>query len=159
INPLFRSAAAAYRERVIGIILTGLLDDGAAGLWAIKQCGGIAIVQSDAAFPEMPRSAVESVPVDYHLPLEQIPILIDRLARQTVAVSPSTIVPDIVRMNDEGAKMKPAGTSLDKIGQRSVFSCPECNGALWELNEGVLQYRCHVGHAYSAQSLKESENA
>jgi two-component system chemotaxis response regulator CheB len=70
-----------FRERVIGVILTGTLDDGAAGLWAIKQCGGLAIVQSDAAFDEMPRSAVENVSVDHHVPLHEIPLLLRRLSQ------------------------------------------------------------------------------
>jgi two-component system, chemotaxis family, protein-glutamate methylesterase/glutaminase len=157
INPLFRSAAAMHRNRVVGVILTGTLDDGAAGLWAVKQCGGMAVVQSDAAFDQMPRSAVESVAVDYHIPLDEIPNVLNRLAREQVDPLPGTIVPEIVRKNDDGAKMKPSGFNLDEVGRRSVFSCPECNGALWELDEGVLEYRCHVGHAYSGESLKDAQ--
>lgn len=159
INPLFRSAASAYRSRAIGVILTGTLDDGAAGLWAIKQCGGVAIVQSDAAFDQMPASAIENVKVDHHVPLDEIPLLLNRLVREPVALSAPTTVPEVVRANDEGTKMKPTEFKLDDIGQRSIFSCPECNGALWELDEGVLQYRCHVGHAYSAESLKHAQNS
>lgn len=158
INPLFRSAAAAYRNRVIGVILTGTLDDGSAGLWAIKQCGGIAIVQSDPQFGEMPRSALENVQVDFHVPLDQIPPLLARLAREPLDGVPSAPVPEIVRFNNQGAKMENNGISLDAIGPRSAFSCPECNGALWELDEGRLQYRCHVGHAFSAEVLNEAQN-
>jgi two-component system chemotaxis response regulator CheB len=159
INPLFRSAASVFRNRVIGVILTGTLDDGAAGLWAIKQCGGLAVVQSDAAFDQMPRSAIESVAVDYQVPLDEIAPLLSRLTRETVHDSQPGVVPAIVRRNDEGTKMKSTGFEVDQIGRRSVFSCPECNGALWELDEGVLQYRCHVGHAYSGESLKEAQSA
>jgi two-component system, chemotaxis family, protein-glutamate methylesterase/glutaminase len=158
INPLFRSAAEAYGHRVIGVILTGMLDDGAAGLWAIKQCGGVAIVQSDAEFDQMPRAASEAVPVDFHVPLAQIAPLISRLVRETVPEPARAGVPAVTRMNDKGAKMKSKTINLDDIGQRSVFSCPECNGALWEIEEGVLQYRCHVGHIYSADSLKQAQN-
>ena len=158
INPLFRSAASAYRNRVIGVILTGTLDDGAAGLWAIKQCGGLAVVQSDAVFDQMPRSAIEGVAVDYHVPLDEIPGLLDRLVREPVAAPAVAAVPDVVRLNNERAKMKSADLNLDELGRRSVFTCPECNGALWEFEEGVLQYRCHVGHVFSADSLKQAQN-
>jgi two-component system, chemotaxis family, protein-glutamate methylesterase/glutaminase len=157
INPLFRSAAMAYRERVIGVILTGTLDDGAAGLWAIKQCGGLAIVQSDAAFDEMPRSAVENVQVDHHVPLVEIPVLLRRLTQEAVGTFPSSAVPEVIKANDEVTRMKPSGFNLDNIAPRSLFTCPECNGALWELETGGLQYRCHVGHAYSANALKQEQ--
>ena len=159
INPLFRSAARAFRERVIGVILTGTLDDGTAGLWAIKECGGIAIVQSDAQFDEMPRCARENVAVDYHVPLDEIPKLLGRLTREHVELSPVKSVPKKIRVEEEAAKMKPPQFNLDEIGQRSIFTCPECNGALWEIDEGGLQYRCHVGHAYSAAALKQDQLA
>jgi two-component system, chemotaxis family, protein-glutamate methylesterase/glutaminase len=157
INPLFRSAANVYGPRVIGVILTGTLDDGSAGLWAVKRCGGLGIVQSDPQFDEMPRSAVENAPVDHHVPLDEIPRLLDRLVREPIAVTTAATVPEAVRLNDKAMKMQPNEINLDKLGQRSVFSCPECNGALWELEEGGLHYRCHVGHMYSAESLKESQ--
>lgn len=160
INPLFRSAALAYRQRVVGVILTGTLDDGAAGLWAVKRCGGVAVVQSDAQFPYMPKAAMDGVEVDHQLPLAEIGPLLVRLSREPAPISePEPPVPEIVRMNDEGAKMKELTVNLDKVGRRSLFSCPECNGALWELDEGTLQYRCHVGHAYSADVLHAAQHA
>jgi two-component system chemotaxis response regulator CheB len=158
VNPLFRSAALAYGPRVIGIILTGTLDDGAAGLWAIKECGGIAVVQSDPEYDEMPRSAVENVPVDYHVPLDDIPALLRRLTGERVEFRAQRVVPEIIKINDEAAKMKRTAFALDEVGSRSLFTCPECNGALWEIDSGGLQYRCHVGHAYSAQSLRQEQN-
>src|SRR4051812_40690922 len=85
INPLFRSAATAFGSRVIGVILTGVLDDGVAGLWAVKQAGGIAIVQSDAQFPEMPRNAMADVAVDHCVPVAEIPALLVRLVREPLA--------------------------------------------------------------------------
>jgi two-component system, chemotaxis family, protein-glutamate methylesterase/glutaminase len=157
VNPLFRSAAMAFRNRVIGVILTGTLDDGSAGLWAIKQCGGVAIVQSDADFDQMPRSAMESVEVDYNVPLDEIPALLVRLTREKVEVSDPGPVLEVIRVNDEGTKMQMPGFDIDNLGRRSVFSCPECNGALWELDTGGLQFRCHVGHGYSAGSLKQEQ--
>jgi two-component system chemotaxis response regulator CheB len=158
INPLFRSAAMAYRQRVIGVILTGTLDDGAAGLWAIKQCGGLAIVQSDPAFPEMPRSAVENVKVDFHVPLDEIPALLRRLTREQVVAHTPDDVPELIRLHDDASKMKATGFALDAVAARSLFTCPECNGALWELDGGGLQYRCHVGHAYSANALGREQD-
>jgi two-component system chemotaxis response regulator CheB len=160
INPLFRSAAASYRNRVIGVILTGMLDDGAAGLWAVKRCGGVAVVQSDAAFDQMPRAALDNVEVDHHVPLGEIPELLDRLTRERIPADGAPPVPDVVRVNDEGAKMQAIDFQIDGIGRRSLFSCPECNGALWEVLEGKqLQYRCHVGHAYTGAVLSLAQSS
>jgi two-component system, chemotaxis family, protein-glutamate methylesterase/glutaminase len=159
INPLFRSAASTYLNRVIGIILSGTLDDGAAGLWAIKQCGGVAVVQSDAEFTEMPRTAAENVEVDYQLPLSEIAGCLNRVVHEPIAHAAPSSVPPIVRASNGATTMKPTGLKLDEIGQRSYFSCPECNGALWEVTEGVLEYRCHVGHAYSAYVLKTAQES
>jgi two-component system, chemotaxis family, protein-glutamate methylesterase/glutaminase len=78
--------------------------------------------------------------------------------REPAEISAAAGVPEVVRVNDEGTKMKSTRFNLDEVGERSVFSCPECNGALWEVDEGVLQYRCHVGHAYSAEALKQAQN-
>jgi two-component system, chemotaxis family, protein-glutamate methylesterase/glutaminase len=158
INPLFRSAASAYRNRVIGVILTGMLDDGAAGLWAVKQCGGVSIVQADPEFASMPKTALEGVPVDYHVPLHEIPAVLHRVCREVVA-EPDATVPEVIKVNDGGARSDlEQYEALDRVGKRSLFSCPECDGALWELEEGSLQYRCHVGHSYSAEVLGEEKD-
>jgi two-component system chemotaxis response regulator CheB len=160
INPLFRSAAAVYGPRVIGVILTGTMDDGAAGLWAVKQCGGLAVVQdpADAAFDEMPRSAIEAVEVDYCVPLSEVSALVTRLSREHVEWTAPVAVPEVIRFGNEEAQMKQTDLAIDNIGQRSVFTCPECNGALWELKEGgQLSFRCHVGHAFTPRSLKEEQ--
>lgn len=154
INPLFRSAATAYGNRVIGVILSGTLDDGTAGLWAVKQSGGIAMAQSDAEFSEMPESARANVELDHYAPLLAIPALLDRLAREPVK-SRNGQPPKIVQLNNDVAKMSQGPKfGLDEIGTRSLFSCPDCNGALWEVDEGGLQYRCHVGHAFSPEVLR-----
>jgi two-component system, chemotaxis family, protein-glutamate methylesterase/glutaminase len=158
INPLFRSAAITYRERAIGVILTGMLDDGAAGMWAIKQCGGISVVQSDPQFDEMARAATQNAEIDHSVPLLQIAPLLDRLVRETPASPAESAIPEVLRINDEKAKMKATEMDLDRVGQRSVFTCPECNGALWELKEGSqLQFACHVGHSYTAQGLNAAQ--
>lgn len=148
VDTLFRSAALQYRERVAGVLLTGMLDDGTAGLTAIKAWHGVAIVQdpSDALAPGMPRSALENVPVDYRLPVTEIGSVLARLACEgdEVAVSRRTNpIPHRPR-------------SLVETGDRpSPFACPSCGGVLWELDEasGWFRFRCRVGHAYAPESL------
>jgi two-component system chemotaxis response regulator CheB len=159
IDPLFRSAAYVGRRRVIGVILSGTLDDGTAGLWAVKHCGGVSVVQSDADFGDMPRSARENVAIDHDVPLVEIAPLLNRLVREKVDASPGSPAPEVVQVNEELARREPARINVDENWHRTIFTCPECHGALWELNEGVLEYRCHVGHAYSAEALKAALNA
>ncbi|HMH30681.1 MAG TPA: chemotaxis protein CheB [Steroidobacteraceae bacterium] len=156
IDPLFRSAALSYGARAIGIVLTGNLDDGTAGLQAIKSCGGIAIVEDPAtAFaPSMPASALESVAIDYVLPIEAIGNQLRELVMQENRSSPS--VPEQVRLEHAAAD----GTAnvmkeLQKIATPSALVCPECGGSLWEICEGLpSRYRCHTGHAYTLKTLK-----
>jgi two-component system, chemotaxis family, protein-glutamate methylesterase/glutaminase len=156
IDPLFRSAALSFGARAIGIVLTGNLDDGTAGLQAIKSCGGVAIVEDPAtAFaPGMPASALESVAVDYVLPIEAIGRQLQDLI--TEANRASSSAPDQVRMEHAAA----SGTAnvmaeLQKIATPSALVCPECGGSLWEIREGrPSRYRCHTGHAFTLKSLK-----
>jgi len=161
INPLFRSAASAYGPRVIGVILSGTMDDGSAGLWAVAQGGGVTIVQNPqtAAFSEMPQSALDAVEVTHVAELEDIPGLIAKHAREKVSFNIHPSLPDLVKLNDASAKMEPMEMEIDKFGKRSVYGCPECGGALWEIKEGgQLSFRCHVGHAYSGKSLREEQD-
>ncbi len=159
IDPLFRSAAEAYGKNVIGVLLTGNLDDGTAGLAAIKEYGGVAIVQDpdDALYSGMPESAIQNVAVDNVLPLDRIvPAILDMLA----SPPPRGVVEPV----DEDIELEIKKVSMDSnlepdqnAGQPSPFTCPECNGGLWELKEGALvRYRCRVGHAYSSDSLISS---
>jgi two-component system, chemotaxis family, protein-glutamate methylesterase/glutaminase len=139
INPLFRSAAAAYAAGVTGVVLTGLLDDGVAGLAEIKRRGGIAVVQDPATalFSSMPRSAIEHVDVDYIVPLQQIPGLLSDLA---------------TRDRDANEVAEAMERTLLEI------KCPECSGPMWEEKQGrIVEYRCRVGHAYSPIALREEE--
>ena len=161
INPLFRSAAAAFGRRTIGVILSGMLDDGVAGLWAVKRCGGVAVVQepTEAAYAEMPEAALRDVQVDHTLPLAGIAQLLARLVREPLPPAPAPAVPEEIVLSHEGAKMNGNGPELDAVGKRSLFTCPECNGALWEIDEGGHpHYRCHVGHAYSPRVLGAEQN-
>lgn len=157
IDPLFRSAALAYGQRVIGVVLTGLLDDGTAGLYSIKQQGGLAVIQDplDAMFGDMPRNALEKVAVDYVLPLADIPAALARLTREEIGVE-AHAVPDRLILENQIAE----GVMEDfsTVGTPSIFSCPECGGVLQEIREGEpLRYRCQVGHAYTAKTLADGQ--
>ena len=158
IDPLFRSAAWSFGPRVVGVVLTGYLDDGAAGLWAVRSCGGVAVVQdpNDALFRDMPENALNLLNVDHVLPVAEIGALLVRLARQPVDTSRSYPRPESLRTEMEFAAMERDRDIKDmgSLGKLSPFTCPACRGALWELEEGdLLRYRCHTGHAYSSDSL------
>jgi two-component system chemotaxis response regulator CheB len=160
VDPLFRSAAQTYGPRAIGVILTGDLDDGTAGLWAVKRLGGTAIVQDpdDALYPSMPRNAVSHVEIDYCVPLEEIASLLVSLTSAVSKKEGALQVPEEIRIEVEIAKEH---TALDagvmKLGQPSNYVCPECNGVLLQLREeGRPRFRCHTGHAYSVESLMAS---
>src|SRR5262245_34861077 len=152
VDPLFRSAAVSYGRRVIGVVMTGALDDGTAGLRTIKQRGGLALVQdpAEADFPSMPRSAIENVAVDRVLPLREIPVALAELAGKPVD---GTAPPDAAA-ETEALMATGEPESTDKLGKPSAFGCPECGGVLWEIDDAqLLRFRCRVGHAYSADSL------
>jgi two-component system chemotaxis response regulator CheB len=160
VDPLFRAAAASFGRRAIGVILTGGLDDGTAGLAAIKACGGTAIVQDpvQALAPGMPASAIENVAVDHVLLLEDIPPALSRLAEaqvQAAAPPPSAQdVPRWVKLENEFALEGVDMQSLDLLAKPSTFTCPECHGTLWELKDGLpRRFRCHTGHAYTERHL------
>ena len=156
IDPLFRSAAQVYGPRVIGVVLTGGLDDGTAGLWAIKQLGGVAIAQDpgDAQFPAMPQSAIDNVDIDYQVPVAEIAALLGRLTATTVqerqAKASALMEMEIKIARGDNAR----DSGVEEFGQPSAFACPECHGTLRQLTEGRhTRFRCHTGHAYSQASL------
>lgn len=156
-DPLFRSAAVAYGPQVVGVILTGALDDGTAGLLAIKQRGGIAVVQDprEALYPDMPQSALAYVKVDHCLPIAQIGPLLTQLARKEVVQE--TIQPASENMEREVRVVEMETNPLnehDQVGNPSEYSCPECGGVLWEVHDGELdRFRCRTGHAFSTESM------
>ncbi len=147
IDLLFRSAAAAYGRRVIGVILTGMLDDGTAGLMVVRTSGGKAIVQDPetALYPGMPRSALTHVPEALSAPLDEIPALLLQLVRSSVPPE-STRHP---KANVASAKETRIGEldiseipSEDRLGKPSPFGRPDCGGVLWEIEEdGFLRFR------------------
>ena len=164
IDTLFRSAARWAGPRVIGTVLTGARQDGTIGMRAIKQRGGIAIVQDplEAPFPSMPMSVMQGVKVDYSLPVDEIAPLLDKLSRQTIQEEGRYPVPDEIEIESRIAEQRMESdellASVEKIGKISKLTCPDCHGALWEINdEEMLRYRCHVGHAFSAESLSEGQ--
>jgi two-component system chemotaxis response regulator CheB len=193
IDPLFRSAAAAYGAGATGVILTGYLDDGTAGLQAIKACGGTAVVQdpADAFADSMPSSALEQVAVDYVVRLDDIgdmlltlaaaplppsePEATQDLTKETAMESKPREVPEWITVENRYASGGGELRDLERIARPSTFTCPECNGALWEVREELTgdpdgelngkptgkpraRYRCHTGHSFTALALEHTQD-
>ena len=162
VDPLFRSAAYLYSTRVIGVVLSGALDDGTAGLWAIKMRGGTAVVQdpADAVHRSMPLSALDNVTVDHKLPARQIGPLLGRLVREQAAPEPIMAAEARDRMEAEIKIAREADSRLEDIqqyGEFSPFTCPDCHGVLATFRDGnIIRFRCHTGHAVSSGALLEA---
>lgn len=155
INPLFRSAALNYGSRVVGVVLTGTLDDGTAGLKAVKDCGGIAVVQDpqDAREPSMPTSAMTHVDVDHITTAAQLPELLHHLATTPCADVPSG-PPRELALEHAASLGETSVQGMYAIGSPSTFTCPDCGGVLFEVAGGKpTRFLCHTGHAYSLRSL------
>jgi two-component system chemotaxis response regulator CheB len=159
VDPLFRSAAYVFGARTVGVVLSGALDDGTAGLWTIKLRGGTTVVQdpADAMHRSMPLNALQNVSIDHKLPAGKIGELILTLSRQRAG--PDVIIPEHERQKLE-REIQIAGEAealeqrMDTFGELTSFTCPECRGVLTMLHDGKLvRFRCHTGHAYSANSL------
>jgi two-component system chemotaxis response regulator CheB len=158
IDVLFRSAATQHGARVIGVILTGMLDDGTAGLWAIKDRRGIALVQDprEAAFPSMAESAIANVEVDLVAPIRDLATEIIRLAGNAALTSDSEAssgsrhsVENEISRNGNGLR-----SGVMDLGKVSKYTCPDCHGVLIQIEEGsIVRFRCHTGHAFSLQTL------
>lgn len=159
VDPLFRSAALDCGPGVAGVIMTGRLDDGTAGLQAIKGCGGLAVVQDplDATEPSMPSSALRYVEVDHCVSLQALPGLLVSIASR---LRPAPVRVDPVRHEVElslarGAPME----HLEAIGKPSPFVCPDCKGGLWAIDGTRPQrFRCHTGHAFTLRSLQHVQS-
>jgi two-component system chemotaxis response regulator CheB len=146
IDPLFRAAAMSYRQDAVGIVLSGRLNDGTSGLYEIKRWGGIAMVQTpgEAEAPSMPQSALDNVPVDYCLPVTEMPRLMIRLA------------------NDAGSSVPPtrgeSAAHQAQMIQPSAQTCPECGGVMrTETMSRLTRFRCHIGHVMTAEVLASSQ--
>jgi two-component system chemotaxis response regulator CheB len=159
IDVLFRSAAVAFGSRVAGVILSGALDDGTAGVSAIKRCGGVAIVQSpaDSAFEEMPAFAIRNTSVDHVIPAKEIASVIQRIVKQPA--DPSVEIPQELVLE---ASIAEAGlTPLEQqnqLGELTPLTCADCGGPLWKQHFDGLRFRCMTGHALSARTLETGLN-
>jgi two-component system chemotaxis response regulator CheB len=160
IDPLFRSAAVAHGARVIGIVLTGLLDDGTAGLIAIKKCGGVTLVQDprDAAYSGMPISALDNADVDYCVPLADMGSLVERLVAERPGKKRA--VPKDIRIEAAIAERVLSDVSqVNGLGDQVPYNCPGCGGVLWEMKTPTeKRYRCHTGHSYTGPTLLASQS-
>ncbi|AUB42715.1 cheB, two-component system, chemotaxis family, response regulator CheB [Nostoc flagelliforme CCNUN1] len=157
IDALFRSAARAYGTRVVGVVLTGYLDDGTVGLQAIKKRGGVAIVQdpNEAEYPSMAKSALRYVNVDYCLPLAEIPDLLVQLSKEPAAQEEAYPVTEEIEIESKIAEQQMNTQeflkNVEAIGTRTTYTCPECNGSIWQIGkEQPLRFRCHTGHSFTA---------
>ena len=171
VDTLFRSAAASYGPRVVGVVLSGTRDDGAAGLRAIRARGGAAIVQDpeEALFPGMPRSALAGDHPDFVLPLGEIGAHLSKLTREepgpgaehlregSPAPMSDALDAELGWAQPELTEGAPPGPPF---GTPSGISCPECHGGLWEIDDvGFPRYRCRVGHGFSADSLLVNQSS
>lgn len=157
VDPLFRSAAYAYGNRVVGIILSGALDDGTAGLWTIKHYGGTTVVQDpmDAEVPSMPQNAMREVKIDYCVGIAELPQLLVRLSKEPLEENAEVMKDELTKKEIQvAAEEKALEKGVLSFGELSPYTCPECHGVLSRLqNDNIIRYRCHTGHAYSADAL------
>jgi len=160
VDVLFRSAAVYFKNRTIGIILTGLLNDGTSGMWAVKQCGGICIVQEpmDAEFADMPKNVLAKIEADYICKLDEIANLTTKLVNNPLPER--VLVPRALEVEVEITRNRDTRiNSMDKLATHSDFSCPDCGGRLWTISEGKnTRYRCHTGHVYTEDLLAELQD-
>ncbi|OGX90903.1 hypothetical protein BEN49_21810 [Hymenobacter coccineus] len=159
-DALFRAAAVAFDSHVIGVVLTGMLHDGTAGLDFIKRCGGTAVVQdpAEAEFPSMPESALRNVAVDHVLPVAAMgPLLVGLVGPTHVGPAHALEIPADLQLEAAIAeRVVGSAEQVDQLGNLVPFTCPDCGGNLWELNQGkVLRFRCHTGHCYTAAAILE----
>jgi two-component system chemotaxis response regulator CheB len=165
INRLFRSAAAGHGSRTIGVLLTGMLDDGVNGLKAIQKAGGAVIVQDpdDAAYPSMPQAALAALTPDRVLPVEAIGAALMLLTRQPAV--PTLVPPEVAfeagldaRDIREPAAVRDA-SELDAIGTQEPIACPECGGPIWRVGDELSRaYRCYLGHVTSTATMLSMKN-
>jgi two-component system, chemotaxis family, protein-glutamate methylesterase/glutaminase len=159
IDPLFRSAAVNHGRHVIGVVLTGMLDDGAAGLSAIKKCGGVTIVQDprEAAYPGMPESALANLKVDHCVRLAEMGPLLDKLTREP-AGNGKPIPEDVKTEATIAERVLSDVSAVNGLGHLVPYNCPNCGGVLWNMKESApKRFRCHTGHSFTAAALLTSQ--
>lgn len=159
IDVLFRSAAANYDSCVTGIILTGLLDDGTLGMYAIKRSGGLCIVQDprEAEFPDMPNNVLQNMEVDYEVPIGDMGyILSDLFSRE--ACDASDVPPDVKLEAEIARRMSSNVEDLKELGEITPLTCPDCGGVLVKVaHDAVPRYRCYTGHAFTEKTLENEQ--
>ena len=159
IDALFRSAAYNYGSRVVGVVLSGLLDDGTSGLWTIKRMGGTGVIQNpeDAEFPSMPLNVMEYVEVDYKKNISEIGCLLSNLTKEDAPESPTLTDEELHLMKIEvniASQDNAFEMGIFKKGALTPLTCPECNGSLVKFTEGkIVRFRCHTGHAFTDSAL------
>lgn len=159
IDALFRTAAVEHQNRVTGIILSGMLDDGTSGMTAIKKCGGTCIVQEpyEAEFSDMPNSVLANVEVDYRVPLSDMIYVINEILSKSMEKN-NPVPKEIQIESDISTRMSSTLDNMPKIGTHSDFTCPDCGGGLWKIsNENFTRYRCHTGHVYTENILHQKQ--
>jgi two-component system, chemotaxis family, protein-glutamate methylesterase/glutaminase len=156
IDALFRSTAEAYGARAIGVVLSGSLDDGAAGLLALSEAGALTLVQdpADALYPAMPEAALARVPVDLTAPVERLAFAVNELVHHP---RPHRHGESAVQREDVLEEVMRGGEAVQPPGPPSRFSCPACGGSLWEQRDEGSHYRCRVGHSFTEAALAVSQ--
>lgn len=159
VDALFRTAAFAYGERVLGVILSGALNDGTAGLMAIKAQGGMCIVQTpeEATFVGMPKSAIEFTQVDFILEVNQIAEKIIDVTKN--GSSTSIVASEQLAVEASTHEFGAAGLRTGMPGSGSCVTCPECGGVLWEveLKNNFRELKCHVGHSFTPETMLQEQ--
>jgi len=157
VDPLFRSAAKWYGSRVVGVILSGAMDDGTFGLVAVKEAGGTTIVQHpyEAVVPSMPLSAIQNVEVDHIVRTTEMPSLLLKAAESELETATRANSRREGNGNGTRRDIDLSFVPPDKLPQpTSKFVCPDCGGSLWEINEGGLtRFRCFTGHGFTSLTL------
>jgi two-component system chemotaxis response regulator CheB len=162
VDPLFRSAAYNYGPRVVGVILSGALDDGTSGLWTVKHRGGATVVQdpSDAEIPSMPENAIREVEIDHLIPVAEMADVLTDLSEQDIPQPMEGIMHNEAENKRTeleikiAAEVNPLESGIMNWGLLTPFTCPECSGVLSRIKDGERpRFRCHTGHAFSADSL------
>ena len=160
IDVLFRSAAAAYNTRTIGIILTGLLDDGTTGMSALKRSKGVCIVQdpNEAEYPDMPLSVLNNMEVDYCIPLANMGEILSELTKgEPVEIEAPK---DVIIESQIAERVVIDYENVSQLGEKSIYACPDCGGGLWHIKKhsgNGDRYRCHIGHSYSEKDLETKQ--
>lgn len=162
VDPLFRSAARYYGPRVVGVVLTGALDDGTAGLMAIRSAGGLAVVQdpADALVAAMPQNAADVAGCDHVVRVADLaPLLVDLINHPTDPEPKASPMDPIDRMPAVVAGDMAGQARNERSGEISIMTCPECGGALWQVDDpSLIRFRCHVGHVYRGEILLSEQS-